>query len=91
MVNAENEIHSDDLPVLQSLPPTNFVNEKACPGQKQQEQPDLQTCLNKSLQLFEDILMSKLENLTSKIVEKGPSRAKPEGKRFRKRRKSDDE
>ena len=48
MANAENETHSDDLPVLQPLPPTQVVNEKACSSQKQQEQPDLQRCLNNS-------------------------------------------
>ena len=48
----------------------------ACPSQKQQEQHDLQTCLNNSFQLFADTLMSKFENLTSKIVEKSPSGAK---------------
>ena len=52
MVNAENETHSDDLPVLQPLPPTHVVNEKACSSQKQQEQPDLQRCLNNSFQLY---------------------------------------
>ena len=61
---------------MQSHPPTHFVNEKACPSQKQQEQLDLKTCLNNSFQLFSDTLMSKLENLTSKIVEKSPSTAK---------------
>ena len=34
-----------DLSVLRLLPPTHFVNEKACSSQKQQ-QPHLQTCLN---------------------------------------------
>ena len=60
-----------------------------CSSQKQQEQPRLQTCLNNSFQLFADILLSKYENLTSKIVEKNPSRAKT--KIFRKGRQSDDE
>ena len=91
MADAENKTHSGDLPVLQPLPPTHFVNEKACSIQKQQEQPDLQTCLNNSFQLFADTLMSKFENLTSKIVEKSPSRAKANMKRLRKRRPSDDE
>ena len=35
--------------------------------------------------------MSKFEDLTSKIAEKSPLRAKVKGKRFRKGRKSDDE
>ena len=34
--------------------------------------------------------MSKFENLTSKIVEKTPSRAKAKAKRLRKVRQSDD-
>ena len=91
MADAENKTHSGELPILQPLPPTHFVNEKACPSQKQQEQPDLQTCLNNSFQLFADTLMSKFENLTSKIVEKSPSRAKAKGKRLRKGRQSDDD
>ena len=41
MADAENETHSGDLPVLEPLPPTHFVSEKACPSQKQQDQPDL--------------------------------------------------
>ena len=90
MADAENETNSDDLPVLQPLPPIHFVNEKACSSQKQQEQPDLQTCLNNSFQLFADTLMSKFENLTNKIVEKSPSRTKTKGKRLRKSRQSDD-
>ena len=90
MADAENETNSDDLPVLQPLPPIHFVNEKACSSQKQQEQPDLQTCLNNSFQLFADTLMSKFENLTNKIVEKSLSRTKTKGKRLRKSRQSDD-
>ena len=90
MADAENETHSGDLPVLQPLPAIHFVNEKACSSQKQQEQPDLQTCLNNSFQLFADTLMSKFENLANKIVEKSPSRAKAKGKRLRKGRQSDD-
>ena len=35
MADAENETHSGDLPVLQPLPPTHSVNEKACSSQKQ--------------------------------------------------------
>ena len=89
MEDAENETHSGDLPILQPLPPTHFVNERKCYSQKQQEQPDLQTCLNNSFQLFADTLMSKFENLTSKIVEKSPSRAKANRKRLRKGRQSD--
>ena len=38
MAKAENETHSDDLPVLQPLPPTHFVNENTCSSQKHQEQ-----------------------------------------------------
>ena len=91
MANAENKTHSGNLPVLQSLPPAHFVNEKACSSQNQQQQPDLQTCLNNSFQLFADILMSKFENLTSKIVERSPTRAKAKGKRLRKGRQSDGE
>ena len=34
--------------------------------------------------------MSKFENMTNKIVEKSPSRAKAKGKRLRKGRQSDD-
>ena len=49
-----------------------------------------QTCLNNIFQLFADILMSQFENLTSKIVEKSPSRAKAKEKRLRKGRQSDD-
>ena len=41
MADTENEIYSDNLPVLQLLSPTHFVNEKACSSQKQQEQPPL--------------------------------------------------
>ena len=90
MADAENETHSENSPVLQPLPPKHFVNEKVCSSQKQQEQPDLQTSLNNSFQLFEDTLMSKFENLTSKIVEKSPSRAKANKKRLRRGRQSDD-
>ena len=56
MTDAENETHSGDSPVLQPLPPSHFINKKACSSQKQQEQPDLQTCLNNSFQLFVDTL-----------------------------------
>ena len=90
MADAENETHLGDLPVLQPLPPTYFVNEKTCSSQKQQEQPDFQTCINNSFQLFANALMSKFENLTNKIVEKSPSRDKAKGKRIRKGRQSDD-
>ena len=74
MADAENETHSYDLPVLQALPPTHFVNKNACSSQKQQGKPDLQTCLNNSFQLFADTLMSKFENLTNKIKEKSPTK-----------------
>ena len=37
MADAENKTHSDELPILEPLPPTHFLNEKACPSQKQQE------------------------------------------------------
>ena len=87
--DAENKTYSGELPILQPLSPTHFVNDKTCPSQKQQEQPDLQTCLNTSFQLFADTLMSTFENLTNKIVEKSPFRAKAKGKRFRKGRQSD--
>ena len=90
MADAENETHSDDLTVLQPLPTTYFVNEKACSSQKQQKQLDLQTCLNNTFQHLVDTLMSKFENLTSKIVEKIPSRAKAKEKRLGKGRQSDD-
>ena len=90
MADAENETHSSDLLVLQPLTPTHFLKEKAFIRQKQQEQPDLQRCLNHSFQLFADTLMSNFENLTSKIVEKSPSRAKTKGKSLRKGRQSDD-
>ena len=90
MADTGSETHSGELPVLQPLPPTHFVNEKTCSSQKQQEQPDLQVCLNNSFQLFADTLMSKFENLTNKIVEQSPSRAKTKGKRLRKGRQSDD-
>ena len=72
------------------FPPTHFVNEKTCSSQKQQEQPNLQACLNNSFQLFADTLLSKFENLTNNIVEQSPSRAKAKGKRLRKGRQSDD-
>ena len=92
MANTGNETHSGNLSVLQPLPPTHFVNEKVCPRQKQQQQqPDLQTCLNNSFQLLADTIMSKLENLTGKIGEKRPCRVKAEVKRLRKSRQSDDE
>ena len=91
MADTESETDLGELPELQPLPPTHFVNEKTCSSQKQQEQPDLQTCLNNSFQLFVDTLMSKFENLTNKIVEKSPSRAKAKRKRRRKGRQSNDE
>ena len=53
MGDAENETQSGNFPVLQSLPPTHFVNEKACSSRKQQEQLDLKTCLNNSFQLLQ--------------------------------------
>ena len=90
MTDAENETHSDDLPVLQALPPTHFVNKKACSSQKQQGKPDLQTFLNNSFQLFADLLTSKFENLTNEIKQKSPTKAKAKGKRLRKGRPSDD-
>ena len=80
MADAESESHLGDLPVLLPLSSTQFFNEKACCSQKQQKQADLKTCVNKSFQLFGDILMSKLENITSKIVEKSPSKAKAKGR-----------
>ena len=80
MADAKNETHSCNLPVLQPLPLTHFVNEKACSSQKQQERPDLQTCVSNSFQLFADTLMSKFKNLTNKIVEKSLSRAMLKGR-----------
>ena len=59
--------------------------------QKQQQQSDLKTCLNNSFYRSANTLMSMFEDLTSKIVEKSPSRAKVTGKRLRKGRQSDDE
>ena len=91
MAGRENETHSGDLLVLQPLPPTYFVSEKACSRQKQQEQPDLQICLNNSFQLFAVTLMSKFENLTGTIVEKSSSRIKAKRKILRKGRQYDDE
>ena len=61
-----------------------FSNEKACSNQKQKQQPDLQTCLNNSFQLFAVTLMSKFEDLICKIVEKSPCRDKVKGKRLSK-------
>ena len=90
MADAENETHSCNLPVLQPLPLTDFVNEKACSSQKQQEQPDLQTCVSNSFQLFANTLMSMFKNLTNKIVEKSLSIANAKGKKLRKGRQSDD-
>ena len=80
MSDTESETQSGELPVLQPLPPTNFVNEKTCSSQKQLEKP----------QLLANTLMSKFENLANKIVEQSPSRAKAKGKRLRKGRQSDD-
>ena len=49
MADAENETHLGNLPVLQPLPPTHFFNGKAYSSQKkQQQQHNLQTCLNNS-------------------------------------------
>ena len=84
MADAENETHSGDLPVLQPLPSTHFVNEKVCFSQNQEEQPDIKTCV-----IIVDTLMTKFENLTSKIVEKSPSRAKAKEESIRKGRQSD--
>ena len=91
MADVENETHSSNVPVLQPLPPTLFVNEKVCSSQKQQQQPGLQTCLNNSFQLLADTFMSKFEDLTSKIAEKSPSTAKAKEKRLRRGGQSDDE
>ena len=78
-------IHGE-LPVLQPLPLTHFLDEKECFSQKQQRQPSLQTYLNNSFQLFTDTLMSKFQDLISKIAEKRPSRTKAKnlGKTLRK-------
>ena len=90
MADAENQTHSGNLPVLQPVLPTHFINEKTCSSQKRLEQSDLRTCLNNSFQHFADTLMSKFENLTNKTVEKSPSRAKAKGKKLRKGRQSED-
>ena len=55
MADVENGTHF--LPELQPLPRTHFANKKTCSSQKQQEKPDLQTCLNNSFQLFADTLL----------------------------------
>ena len=52
MGDAQNENHLGNLPVLQPLPPRHSTNKKACSSQKQQQQPDLQTSLKNSFQLF---------------------------------------
>ena len=44
MADAENKTHSGNLPALQPRPRTYVINEKGCSIQKQQQQPDLQTC-----------------------------------------------
>ena len=88
--DVENETHLGDLPVLQTLPLTHFLNEKACSSQKHQQQLDVQTWQNKSFQFLADILMSKFEDLISKVTEKSPSRVKAKGKRLRSGQ-SDDE
>ena len=88
--DAKNETHSGNLPVLQPLPPTHFVNEKACYSQKQQQQSDLQTLLKNSLQLCANTIMSKFEDLNNKVIGKSPSRAEAKQKRLKKGRKSDD-
>ena len=54
-----------------------------------QQQPDLQTCLNNSFELFADTV--KFEDLISNIAEKSPSGAKGKGKRLKKGRQSDDD
>ena len=51
---------------------TTFSSDTLCKwknvlSQKQEEQPDLQACLNNSFQPFADTLMSKFENLANKI------------------------
>ena len=85
MADVQNETYSGNLPVLQPLPPTQFVNEKVCSSQKQQQQPDLQTCLNNSFQLFANTLMSKLQDLTTTVVEEIPSKVKTKkGRNLRK-------
>ena len=71
----------------------HILSKKRSSQKQQQQQPDLQTCLNNSFQLFADTLMSKVDDITSKIAEKSPSRAKAkaQGNRLRKGRQSDDE
>ena len=70
----------------------HILSKKRSSQKQQQQQPDLQTCLNNSFQLFADTLMSKVDDIT-KIAEKSPSRtkAKAQGNRLRKGRQSDDE
>ena len=81
MADVQNETYSGNLPVLQPLPPRQFVNEKVCSSQIQQQQPDLQTCLNNSFQLFANTLMSKLQDLTTTVVEEIPSKVKTKKER----------
>ena len=61
----------------------------ASSSQKQQQQPDLQTGLNNSYQLFSYTIMFKFEDLTNKIAEKSPSKAMATGKTLRKGRPFD--
>ena len=89
MADAQNKTHLGNLPVLQPLPPRQFISKKACSSQKQQQQPDLQKFLNNNFHLFAYTIMSKFEDLTSKTVEKVPSRDNAKGKRLSKGRKSD--
>ena len=40
MADTGNETHPGNLALLQTLPRTHFVNEKACSSQKQKQQSD---------------------------------------------------
>ena len=90
MADAENKTHSSNLPVFQPLPSTHIVNVKACFSQKQQKQPDLQTCLNNSFKLFSGYTYVQVWEISSKIVEKSPARSKGKGKTLRRCTQSDD-
>ena len=70
MGDAKNQTHSGKLSILQTFSPTRFVNEKASFSQQQQQQPDLRTCLNNSFEHCVDSIMSKFEDLNSKIAGK---------------------
>ena len=89
MADAENETQSGNLRLLQPLSLTHILSMEKHALVKSSY--DIQTYLNNSSQLFADTLLSKFEDLTSKIVEKSPSRPKAKEKRCSKSRQSDDE